>query len=117
MGCRLVFGGQTVAFVAYEDSGTPGALGTYTQAETATDVPGCRHRPLPFSETPEGDIDVATQMWKTTAPPDPAVLNAKPNGVLRVHGVEYRIIGGPRVFTNLQGQPSKVTVVSQRIVG
>ncbi|APE14143.1 hypothetical protein BOH72_01775 [Mycobacterium sp. WY10] len=114
---RAIFGGQTVTFVAYEDTGTPGALGTYTQAETTTEVTGCRHRPLPFSETPEGDIDVATQMWKTTAPPDPAVLDAKPNGVLRVDGVEYQIIGGPGVFPDPAGQPIKVTLISKRMSG
>ncbi|WP_445167022.1 hypothetical protein ACTXG7_24865 [Mycolicibacterium sp. Dal123E01] len=47
----------------------------------------------------------------------PAVLAAMADGVLCVGGVEYRIIGRPRVFTDLAGQPFKVTVVSQRMVG
>lgn len=113
----MIFGGQTVTFVSYKDTGSPGALGTYVQAETAVDVPGCRHRPLPFSETPEGDTDIATEQWQTTAPPVPAVLAAKANGVLRGDGVEYRIIGGPRVFTDRYGQPYKVTVFSRRMSG
>lgn len=117
MGVRLIFGGQTITVVDYQDTDHLGALGTYERAEVTTDVPGCRHRPLPFSETAEGDTDVATENWKTTAPPVPAVLAAQADGVLRVDGVEYRIIGGPRVFTDLQGQPFKVTVVSRRVTG
>ncbi len=113
----MIFGGQTVTFVSYAETGSRGALGTYAQAETATDVVGCRHRPMAFQETSEYDVDVATELWRTTAPPEPAVLAAPADGVLRVDGVTYRIIGGPRCHADLDGTPFKVTIVSQRTTG
>lgn len=113
----MIFGGQTVTFVSFVDSGSPGALGTYVQAETSVDVTNCRHRPMTFKETAEYDIDVATEMWKTTAPPVAAVVNAKADGVIRVDGVTYRIVGGPRCFTDMSGRPYKVTIISQKVSG
>jgi hypothetical protein len=112
----VIFGGQTVTFVSYAD-GTANALGTYSQVETTTDVKNCRHRPLAFKETAEYDIDVATEMWKTTAPPAAAVLAAQADDVIRVDGVEYQIIGGPRHHRDMAGKPFKVTLISKIHVG
>lgn len=109
----MIFGGQTVTFVSYADSGVANALGTYTQAETTTDVKNCRHRPLAFKETAQYDVDVATEMWKTTAPPEDAVLAARANDVIRVDGVTYQIIGGPRHHRDMDGSPYKVTIISK----
>lgn len=108
------FGGQTITFVAYSDTGSLGALGTYAQAETLTAVTGCRHRPLSASETAEYDIDVATVVWKSTCPPDAAVLAAKSDDEIRVDGVGYKIIAGPRHHVDMGGSPFKVTILSQR---
>lgn len=107
------FGGQTVTFVALTDTGTPGPLGTYPQAETLTPVEGCRHRPLSAKETAEYDIDVSTVVWKTTAPPDGAVLSAAADDVIRVDGVTYQIIAGPQHHVDMDGSPFKVTILSQ----
>lgn len=113
----MIFGGQTVTFVSFQDSGSAGALGTYTQTETAVDVSNCRHRPMTFKETAQYDVDIATEVWKTTAPPVDAVMNAKADGVIRVDGVNYSIIGGPRCFTDMSGRPYKVTIISQKASG
>lgn len=111
-----MFGNHTVLFVSFSD-GARGALGTYTQVETVETVHGCRHRPLTFKETAEYDVDVATEVWKTTAPPLPAVLNAKADGELRVNGIAYRVIGGPRPHADANGRPFKVTLISERKAG
>lgn len=120
----MSFGGQSVTFVSYSDTGSPGALGTYTQAETTTTAPGCRHRPLTFNETAEYDIDIATELWRTTIPVGEystslrdAVLSAKANDSIRVDGVEYKIIGGVRHHVDLNGAPFKVTVISKKQSG
>lgn len=110
-------GNQVVTFVSYEDSGSAGALGTYTPSETTVDVPGCHHRPMAFRETAEFDVDIATQVWKTTAPPKPAVLAAQAEGEIRVNGVAYKIIGGPRCHVDRVGRPFKVTIISQQLSG
>jgi hypothetical protein len=45
----------------------------------STDVPGCRFRPLPATETVDETGDVVVDPWKATCPPVPAVLAAKAN--------------------------------------
>ncbi|OKH68075.1 hypothetical protein EB74_34220 [Mycobacterium sp. SWH-M5] len=108
------FGGQTVTFVAYSNTGTRRPLGGYEQDETLTEVAGCRHRPLSARETAEYDVNVATVVWKTTAPPEAVVLAAKQNGEIRVDGVAHKIIAGPQHHVDMDGQPFKVTILSQR---
>lgn len=111
------FGGQTVTFVSYTPTGVTSALGTRQKAETLTEVPGCHHRPLTFTETPEHETNVSTETWKTTAPPTPVVLAAKAGDVIRVNGVTFHIIGGPQPHTDLSGHPFKVTLTSRRQTG
>jgi hypothetical protein len=120
----MSFGGQTITFVSFTDSGTPGALGTYTQVETTTSVTGCRHRPLAFEETAEYDVDIATELWRTTIPvgeysPElrAVVLAVKANDEIRVDGVSYKIIGGIRHHVDMAGNPFKATIISQRQTG
>lgn len=120
----MSFGEQTITFVSYADSGVPGALGTFSQAETTTSVPNCRHRPLTFAETAEFDIDVATELWRSTIPVGEytpalraAVLTAKANDEIRVAGVGYKIIGGVRHHVDMGGNPFKVTVISKKHIG
>lgn len=103
--------------ISRSQTGTTGALGTHGMVETESEVRGCRHRPLNFSEKPPFDTDVATEVWKTTAPPKPAVLSAKSTDLLRVDGVVYQILGGVLPFTGLDGRVEKVTVYSQRKAG
>lgn len=110
----MTFGAQIITFVAYSNAGSPGALGTYQQAETLTPVTGCRHRPLSASETAEYDVDVSTMVWKSTCPPDVAVLAAKSDDEIRVDGVGYKILAGPRHHVDMAGLPFKVTILSQR---
>jgi len=117
------FGADTVTLVAFVESGTPGALGTYAMTEVLTNVPGCHHRPLTFSETAETDTDIATEMWKTTIPlaelgPSllATVMAIEAINEIRVDGETYHIIGGVRPhkdFTN----PFKATILSQKQVG
>ncbi|BBX00799.1 hypothetical protein MMOR_17350 [Mycolicibacterium moriokaense] len=76
-------------------------------------MPGCRHRPLTFSETAEHDTNTATELWQSTVPPVAAALNATADGVIRHGGRNYRIIGGPRIHSDLSGKPVKVTIVSK----
>lgn len=113
----MAFGGQTVTFVSFAEAGSPGALGTYQMVETRVDVTGCRHRPLTFQETAETDTDIATEMWKTTAPPEAAVVAAEATGVIEVDGETFHIIGGPRMHVDMDGTPFKVTIVSQKQTG
>lgn len=120
----MSFGGQTVTFVSFADSGSPGSLGTYTQVETTTSVTGCRHRPLTFEETAEFDVDIATELWRTTIPVGEysptlraTVLAAKANDDIRVDGVSYKIIGGVRHHVDMDGNPFKATIISKKQSG
>ncbi len=120
----MSFGGQTITFVSYTDSGTAGALGTYQQTETLTAATGCRHRPLTFAETAEYDVDISTELWKSTIPVGEysvtlrsAILAAKANDEIRVDGIKYKIIGGVKHHVDMDGQPYKATVISKRHEG
>lgn len=110
-------GGDTVTFVSFTEAGAPNALGLYEMTETTNDVDDCHHRPLTFTETVDLDTDVATEYWRTTAPPEAAVLAATSSGVMRVKGVNYQIVGGARVHTDENGEPFKVSILSQRQIG
>lgn len=112
----MTFGGQTVTFVNYTDTGSPGRVGTIPQTPNPIAVTGCRHRPLSFKEAAEYDLNTSTQVWKTTAPPVAAVLALEVDGELRENGGVFKAIAGPQVFNDLDGKPFKVTILSQRKV-
>jgi hypothetical protein len=80
----------------------------------STDVPGCRFRPLPATETVDETGDVVVDPWKATCPPVPAVLAAKANDEVVADGVRYQIVGMPRAFAGTNAAPFKVTVVCER---
>lgn len=112
------FGKQTLTFVSVtEDLSTLDGYGHPAEVHTETDVPGCRWRPLPATEKIDQSGDVVTDAWRATVPPVAAAMNAKAQDEITADGVTYQIVGGPRVFTDLAGQPFKVTVVAQKITG
>lgn len=113
----MSFGGQSVTFVAVAESGDPGYLGLKTKTRTDTAVAGCRFRPATSAETPDGQTDVATGVWKCTAPPAAAVLAAKPGGEVKVGGVTYQIDGPIMPKYAMDGTVHHVTVMCKRQVG
>lgn len=110
----MTFGGQAVTVVAVTGTGTYDSLGSETVTKTETVIAGCRHRPLRFDETPEFVTNIATQVWKTTAPPLAAVLAVNAKAELVVDGIRYRVIAGAQSFTDQEGRPYKVTILSQK---
>lgn len=113
-----------MTFVSLTETGVEDELGNFPLAETLTDAPGCRHRPLTFTETAELQFDIGTKPWKSTIPVNEysasvrdAVLAAKNNDLIRVDGVEYQIIGGVRHHVDMDGSPFKATVISEVKVG
>ena len=113
----MTFGGQTVTFVTFTLDGTADNLGVKHESATEVAVAGCRFRPLSAAETAETEFDVATEVWKCTAPPAAAVLAADSTGYLRCDGDTYAIVGGPQPFTDLYGVPFKVTILAQKHAG
>lgn len=109
----MSFGGQTVTFVTFT-LGAADTLGVKPEIPAEIAVKGCRFRPLSASETAQAEVDVATQVWKCTAPPVPAALTADSTGYLKVDDVTYNIIGGAQPFTDMAGVPFKVTVLAQK---
>jgi hypothetical protein len=116
----MSFGPDVVTFVSYSDSGAPGGLGTYTQVETLTSAPGCRHRPLTYAETVEIGYDVATELWKTTVPIGEysaelrgKIVAMQSDDAIRVDGKQYLIVGGVQPFKDFTGW-FKATIVSKR---
>lgn len=108
------FGGQTVTFVSVvEDPTTRDRYNAPQKVRTETAVTGCRFRPLSAQEKIElGDI--IGDPWKCTAPPVPAVLNAKSSDEVKVGGVTYQIIGGVRIFPAVGGSSFKCTIICER---
>lgn len=52
-----------------------------------------------------------------TCPPLPAVIGAKSRDEISVDGATYQIVGMPRTFADLAGNPFKVTVVCEQQKG
>lgn len=108
----MTFGSQTVTFITLTGTGVYDADGIETMTEVPVPVSGCRHRPLRAEETPQWLTNLATQIWKTTAPPEAAAIAAKSTGRLSVAGVTYEILGGAQPFEDFSG-PFKVTILSK----
>ena len=81
------FGSQTVGFVTVTESGEPGYLGLKTKTKVVVKVSGCHFRPANATEV-DGQTDVATEVWKLTAPPAAAVLAAKSTGEIVYDGTD-----------------------------
>lgn len=110
----MTFGSQTVTFIAVTE-GTPDRLGVPAQVRTEHTVTGCRFRPLSAEET-VALTNVATEVWKCTAPPVADVLAGKAVDELKVAGVTYQIIGGIKPFEDFT-DPFKVTVLCHKQTG
>lgn len=108
----MSFGSQTVSFVTEVGTGVIDEYGYETKTPTDVPVIGCRHRPLSAQEATEILGKVATQVWKTTAPPDAAAIAAKSTGVLKEGGRTFSIIGGAQPFQDMT-DPFKVTILSE----
>lgn len=113
----MTLGGQTVTFVTITESGEPGYLGLKTKTRTETPVTGCRFRPLSVEETPDYLTNVSTGIWKCTAPPAEAALNALSGGELKVAGATYQITGPVMAKPDMDGSVHHVTVLCKRQTG
>lgn len=112
------FGGSTLTFVSVtEDLDTRDRYNQPAKVRTGVDVPGCRFRPLPATETRADATEVVKDQWKATCPPHPAVIAAKSRDEVVVDGVTLQIVGLPRVFPDKWGTPAKVTVICERVTG
>lgn len=104
------FGDQTVIFVAITD-GALDRLGIPAKVRTEVSVPGCRFRPLSVDEAVTL-TDVATEVWKCTAPPHPTVLAAKAIDEVKHNGITYQLVGGVKPFPGYRSNTvHKVTVM------
>ena len=105
--------------------GAPGYLGLKTKTRVVSLVSGCHFRPFNTMETPVTETDVATEVWKLTAPPTAAVLAAKSTGELLFDGTDNPAdtvgnrfqITGPVQPKYDGGRVHHVTVMCQRQVG
>ncbi|QRZ05894.1 hypothetical protein [Mycolicibacterium austroafricanum] len=110
----MSFGGQTVTFVTVTESGEPGFGGIREKVRTETAVTGCRFRPLRAEETPDYLTNIATGVWKCTAPAVETVLAAEPDGEVKVSGVTYQIVGPVRPKPDMGGATHHVTILCRR---
>lgn len=108
------FGRQTIAIVSVTEDLGRDHYGNPTAIRTETSVSGCHFRPLPATETVKDSGQVVRDHWKATCPPVAAVVGATSRDEIKVDGVTYQIVGGPRVFADIAGKPFKVTVICER---
>ncbi len=106
--------GDTVIFGSFTEGDTADSLGMTTEVAHETEITGCRFRPLSATETAQTEFDIASEVWKCTAPPVPAALAADVNGYLKFGGEVYQIIAGAQPFTDLDGSSFKVTVLARK---
>lgn len=113
----MSLGGQTVTFVSFTQGATPDSLGIKTETAVEVAVAGCVFEPLRADETPQTEVDIATQVWRCTAPPVAAALNADATGLLKYNGETFQIVGGARPVSDFSGAVTQVVVLAQRQVG
>ena len=120
------YGAQTVGFVTVT-AGEADPNGIKRKTRVQVNVPGCRFRPLRMDEK-TGLTNLATEMWKCTAPPHEAVLAADSVDELVYDGTDnptqlesgettYHIDGGIQPFTDFSKEPFKVTVLATKQTG
>jgi hypothetical protein len=108
----MSFGSQTVSFVTATGNGVFDEYGIEGTTDVDVPVTGCRHRPLRADEVPISLGEVATQIWKTTAPPEAAAIAAKSSGTLKEGGRTFFIVGGAQPFEDFS-DPFKCTILSK----
>lgn len=113
----MTLGGQSVTFVAVADTGGAGYLGVKAKARTETVVAGCQFWPMTASETPDGQTDVATGVWRCIAPAESAVLAATAGDELKYNSNTYQIVGPPQPKRDMAGVLSHVTIMCKRQAG
>ena|ERR1700752_2838639 len=106
------FGGETITVVNYTE-GAKDRYGIPARVPSPTTFGGCRFRPLSVTET-VALTDTAIEIWKLTAPPVAALLNAEADSVIQVNGVSYEIDGGIKPYSDASGAVFKVTVLCKR---
>lgn len=111
-------GNDTVTFVVMQRNGSPDAMGEVMATPVHTVVEGCRHRAIPATtptqrERPEDITDVGEQVWQTHCPPVPAALYAATTDRLIINGVVYQIEGATVRWTDADGAPLFVKILSK----
>ena len=112
----MSFGDQSVTFVTVTGTGVFNDYGEEVVTTTETVVAGCRHRPLSAAEATEAFGNVATQIWKSSCPPVAAAIAAKASGTLKEGGRTFHVLAGAQPFTDMAGDPFKVTILSEIVV-
>lgn len=108
----MSFGSQTLTFTVVAGTGTYNDYGDEIVTETTAAVSGCRHRPLSAAEASETYGDVARQVWRSTCPPEAAVVAAKSTGSFTEGGKTFHIIGGVQPHEDFSA-PFVVTIDSE----
>lgn len=108
----MSFGSQTVYFVTVTGTGVFDEFGNETMAESEVAVAGCQHNPMSAAEAAEMFGNVATQIWRTIAPPEAAAVAAKSTGVLKEGGRTFHILGGAQPFRDFT-DPFMVRILSE----
>lgn len=112
----MSFGGQTVTFVTVTETGQPGFLGIKAKSRSEVAVSGCHFRPFKTTEVVT-ETDVATEIWKCTAPAEAAAIAAKSTGEVKHNGLTFQIDGQIRPKYDLGGQIEHVTIFCKRQAG
>lgn len=117
----MSFGNDTLVFGTLVKVGPADEDGNYQMVPDTVAAPGCRHRPLTFKETAELEIDIATEMWRSTIPLkdyDDALIAEltalKASAFFTVGTGKFQIVGGVRPHPDMASVPYKMTIISQR---
>lgn len=108
----MILGSQTVVLREFSVGTTKDRLNQAQPVPNNTTVTGCLMRPFRPTEVVTL-TDIATNVWRCTAPPVPAALNATAAGELDYDGDTYQIIA-VEPFPDFEGVISHVRITCQR---
>jgi hypothetical protein len=110
----MLLGSQTVVLRSFVNGNARSRLNQAGPIPTDVEVSGCLMRP--FRSTEVTDLtDRSTQLWRCTAPPVDAALNATAAGELDYAGNTYQITG-VEPFPDRYGVINHVRITCQRQV-
>ena len=114
----MKLGNDTVTVVTItEDTDDRDRYNAPALVRTETAVRGCHVRPMPSREVTSDGATTASEGFKVSAPPVPAVVAVEPGDEILFRGEVFAVVGGVRPHTDFANRASHITIFIERQLG